>query len=79
MTGSLQGEDQANQLLFCVRDSDVVMLTLSPFLGEVNGEGVVPKADIPGGVIESVSKITGAAFLHVSVSIIQLTRLVGGW
>ncbi len=78
LTGSLQGEYQANQLLFGVREGDIVMLTFSPFLGEIGGESVVPKADISGGVIESVSKIAGTAFFHVSVSVNQFAGLVGG-
>lgn len=51
MTGSLQSEDQANQLLFGMREGDIVMFTFSPFLGEIDGESVVPKADVLGGVI----------------------------
>ena len=35
-------------------------------------------ADVLCGVIERIAKVTGAAFLHVRIGVIQFARLVSG-
>ena len=65
--GFLQSVNQANQLLGRMGERNIVVLALSPFLGEVSGKGRLPKADVFGGVIKRVAQITGASLLHVRV------------
>ena len=55
------------------------MFALSSFLGEVYGKGGVPEADVFGGVIEGVTKITGASLLHVGIAVFELPGLVSRW
>ena len=45
-SGFLQSKDEPYQLLGSMRDGDIVMLALGPFLGEVGGKGWIPAANI---------------------------------
>ena len=78
LTGALQGKDEAHQFLGGVGDGDIVMLAFSPLFCQISGEGSIPMADVLCGVVERVAKVTGAAFLHVRIGVIQLARLVSG-
>ena len=57
LMGFLQSIDQPNQLLGRMGERNIVVLALSPFLGEVSGEGRIPEADIFGGVVKRVAQI----------------------
>ena len=78
LTGTLQGKDEAHQFLGGVGDGDIVMLAFSPLFCQISGEGGIPMADVFCGVVERVAKVTGAAFLHACIGVIQLARLVSG-
>ena len=71
-TGTLQGKDEAHQFLGGVGDGDIVMLAFSPLFCQISGEGSIPMADVLCGVIERIAKVTGAAFLHVCIGVVQL-------
>ena len=63
-----------------MRDSNIVMLSLSSFLGKVGSERGLPMTDIFGGIEEGIAQIARATFLHVSVSAgcFELARFVDG-
>ena len=76
MPGLLDGKNKAHQFFGCMRDSDIVMLALGPFLSEISSKGWVPKADILGGIVKSITQVSGASFLHVWIAVFQLPGLV---
>ena len=55
-----------------MRQSNVVMLAFSAFLGKICTKGFVPMADIFSCVVKSISKISGTTLFHMGVAIIQL-------
>ena len=58
-------------------NGDVVVFSFRTLLGKIGGESVIPDADVLGGIEKSVAEVTGTAFLHVLIGIVQLTGLVG--
>jgi len=72
-SGFLQGEYEPHQFLGSVGDGNIVMLTLGSFFSEISGKGRVPKANVLGGVEESKSQVSGAAFLHMGITIHKLS------
>ena len=50
-----------------MRERNIVVLPLSPFLGEVTGKDRIPKANIFGGVVKCVAQIPGASLFHVRI------------
>ena len=57
-------------------NGDVVVFSFRTLLGKIGSEGVIPDADVLGGIEKSVAEVTGTAFLHVRVGIVQLAGLV---
>ncbi len=72
-SGFLQSKDKPDQLLGCVGCRDVVMLAFSSFLGQVSGENRVPKANVFRGVEKSIAQVTGTSFLHVGITVFELS------
>ena len=70
--GSLQGKNQANEFLGSMRDSDVVVFALRALFSEVISKGIIPMANVPCGIEESVTKVTRTPLFHVSISVVQL-------
>ena len=48
-----------------MRERNIVVFSLGSLLGQVSGEGWVPKTNVFGGVVKRVAQIARASFLHV--------------
>ena len=68
----LHGVDQPYKLLGGMRDSNIIMLALSPFPGKVGGKGWIMDTDIFGGVENSIAQVSGASLLHVGIAVGKL-------
>ena len=65
----LQCKNEPHQFLGSVRDGNIVVLALGPFLGEIGGEGWIPMTDKLGSVKERVSQVSGSTLFHVGVTV----------
>ena len=51
---------------------NIIVLSLSPLLGEVGGEIRIPITDKLRGVENGVAQVSGASFLHVGIAVGKL-------
>ena len=63
---------QANELFCGMRHGNIVMLAFRQLLPEINGKSRLPFADIFCCIQECPTQISGAAFLHLCMSGIDL-------
>ena len=68
----IEMQSQSNVVVSCgggvpMRERNVVVLPLGPFLGKVSGKGRVPMTDVFCGIVKSVAQVTGTSFFHVRV------------
>lgn len=59
-----------------MRNGDVVVLALGPFLGKISGKISVPVADILGRIEKCIAQVPGTALFHVRIAIFKLAGLV---
>lgn len=70
--------NNAHEFFNCMRNGNVVVLTLGTLFMQVIGKGFVPIANIDGSIIKSVTQITGTSFLHMSIGVVKLAGLISG-
>lgn len=60
--GFFHSENQAYEFFGGMRECDIVMLALRPFLGKISGKVGVPEADIFGRVVKGIAQVCVYAF-----------------